>query len=87
MRLFIFLLLVKVIFLILNPFRWLVLLCSFFCAIAASIYLIVDTQLIIGNRWSSFDIDDYIVGAMCLYIDILRIFLEILRIIAILRGN
>ena len=60
--------------------------CSFFGAIAGGVYLIIDTQLIIGDgRHAQFDIDDYIWGAMCLYLDILRIFLEIfLRIFTLI---
>lgn len=43
-------------------------------------YLIFDTQYIVGgkNRKYSIDKDDYILGAMILYIDIINIFLFIL---------
>ena len=49
--------------------------------IVFSIYLIYDTQLIIGNGELKLTVDDYIFAAMNLYLDIIRIFLEILRIV------
>lgn len=49
------------------------------------IYLIIDTQLILGGkRQYSLDKDDYIMGAMILYLDIINIFLYLLEI---LKGN
>ena len=49
-----------------------------------SLYLIIDTSLITGNMKSSggvaISLDDYILGAMILYIDIIMIFLYLLRI-------
>lgn len=52
-----------------------------------SIYLVYDTQLIMGNKENKFSIDDYIVAAMMLYIDIIRLFLEILKLVAMARNN
>ena len=46
-----------------------------------SIYIIIDTQLILGNLGTKFDTDDYIFAAMTLYMDIIRLFLEILKLI------
>jgi FtsH-binding integral membrane protein len=46
-----------------------------------SIYLIFDTQLIIGNKENELSIDDYIYGALMLYLDIINLFLYILRIL------
>ena len=46
-----------------------------------SIYLVYDTQLILGKGELKLTIDDYIFAAMNLYIDIIMIFLEILRLI------
>ena len=48
-------------------------------------YLIFDTQLIIGRFSNSLSLDDYILGALMLYVDIIRIFLEILKILAALQ--
>jgi len=50
-------------------------------------YLIYDTQLIVGGDGRAFKLgpDDYIIGAMMLYIDIIRIFLYILAILRAVR--
>lgn len=61
--------------------RLLNILISVLSVIVFSIYLIFDTQLIIGKGELNLTIDDYIFAAMNLYIDIIRIFLEILRIL------
>lgn len=46
-----------------------------------SLYIIYDTQLILGNKKEMIDMDDYILGAFCLYTDIIYIFLKILEIL------
>ena len=46
-----------------------------------SLYLIYDVQLISGNHESKLDYDDYIIGALILYIDIIQIFQHILNIL------
>lgn len=45
-----------------------------------SIYIIYDTQLIMGEKSHKFSIDDYILAAMNLYLDIIQIFLYLLKI-------
>ena len=45
-----------------------------------SIYLIYDVQLISGNYENKLDYDDYIIGSMILYIDIIMLFEHILNI-------
>ena len=45
------------------------------------IYLIYDVQLLIGNKQESIDMDDYIFGSMSIYLDIINIFLHILKIL------
>ena len=52
-------------------------------AIAAvySIYLIIDTQLIFGGKNNELSLDNYIMGAAMLYIDIIQIFLQFLKIL------
>jgi FtsH-binding integral membrane protein len=45
------------------------------------IYLIYDTQLIMGSFGNAYSIDDYIIAAMMIYIDIIQIFLYLLRLI------
>ena len=52
-----------------------------------SLYLIYDTQLIIGNVGVQYSIDDYCFAALNLYIDIIYLFLKILQIIATLKGK
>ena len=44
------------------------------------IYLIYDTQLLIGKRGKKFSEDDYILAAISLYLDIIVLFLQILKI-------
>ena len=46
-----------------------------------SIYIIYDTQLIVGNGEIQLEIDEYVFAAMNLYIDIIQIFLEILKLL------
>lgn len=52
-------------------------------ALLFGIYLIYDTQLIIGGegRAASYSIDDYVLAAVNLYLDIINMFIEILKII------
>ena len=47
-------------------------------AFLASFYIIYDTQLIAGGKRFEITMDDYIIGALILYIDIIRLFLYIL---------
>jgi hypothetical protein len=46
-----------------------------------SLYLIYDTQLVMGKFGVEYSIEDYIVAAMMIYIDIIQLFLYILRMI------
>ncbi len=46
-----------------------------------SIYLIYDTQLVMGKFGNEYSIDDYIIAAMNIYIDIIQLFLYILRMV------
>lgn len=45
------------------------------------IYLIIDTQMILGGKTIELSIDDYALAAMLLYIDIIQIFLYILQLL------
>lgn len=51
-------------------------------ALLFSLYLVYDTQLIVGgdHRKFQFSVDDYAVAAICLYIDIVQLFLFILSL-------
>jgi len=46
-----------------------------------SIYLIYDTQLVMGKYGLEYQIDDYIIAALNIYLDIINIFIYILRIL------
>jgi len=50
-------------------------------AIVFSFYIIMDTQMIIGgNRQNSVGPDEYIIGALMLYLDIINLFLYLLQL-------
>lgn len=56
-----------------------------YCGIGAlvfSLYLVYNTQLIIGgnHRKHQFSVDDYAVAAICLYIDIIQLFIYMLSL-------
>ena len=61
--------------------RFISLLLSVLVITIVCLFIIYDTQMIIGEKSSQFSIDDYIFAAMVLYIDIMRLFLEILRVL------
>ena len=44
-------------------------------------YLIVDTQMIMGGKGIELSVDDYVLASMLLYIDIVQIFLYLLRLL------
>lgn len=52
-------------------------------ALLFSFYLVYDTQLIVGGKHHqfSFGVDDYVFGALTLYIDIIQIFLSLLSLL------
>ncbi len=63
---------------------WIPVLHSLYCALGAAlfgIYLVIDTQLIVDGGRYSLSLDDYITGALILYIDIIQIFLFILSLL------
>lgn len=47
----------------------------------AGLYIIYDTQLIMGDKSYGLQIDDYILGAFMLYVDIIYMFLKILELL------
>ena len=52
------------------------------CLIDFSTYIIYDTQLILGNKREKFNNNDCVLAAMCLYIDIINLFIEMVKIVA-----
>ena len=51
-----------------------------FGVIVYGLFLLIDTQLVCGGGRYELSIDDYIVGALILYLDIIMIFLELLKV-------
>ena len=52
---------------------------SILVVILISIYLLVDTQLILGGKSFQLDLDNYVFGSFILYIDIIAIFVRLVR--------
>ena len=51
-------------------------------AVIYSVYILVDTQMILGgSRHKQVQLDDYILGATVLYVDIISLFLKILQLL------
>lgn len=46
-----------------------------------SIYLLIDTQLIMGGKNKSLTLDNYVLGSVILYVDIVQLFLQILKVL------
>jgi FtsH-binding integral membrane protein len=62
---------------------WSPILNNLYCCLGVivfGIYLVIDTQLIIGGKRLEISMDDYVVGALILYMDIIQIFLFLLRL-------
>ena len=49
------------------------------CVVLFGIYLIIDIKLLMGGQTYKLFVDDYVIAAMILYMDIIMIFLYILR--------
>ena len=64
---------------------WYILVC-FLGVMTFSIYLIIDTQLIMGKCGVQFGVDDYVLAALNIYIDIVYLFIYILRIVGAARS-
>lgn len=62
--------------------QFLKLLYCFLGLILFSIYLIFDTQLVMGKYGLEYEIDDYIIAALNIYMDIIQIFIYILSILS-----
>eukprot|EP00928_Gymnodinium_smaydae_P031080 TRINITY_DN22934_c0_g1_i1.p1 TRINITY_DN22934_c0_g1~~TRINITY_DN22934_c0_g1_i1.p1 ORF type:complete len:245 (+),score=26.99 TRINITY_DN22934_c0_g1_i1:100-834(+) len=62
---------------------WLVMLYDFFGVLLFTFYIVYDTQLILGSyggHRQSFSIDDYAFAALQLYLDVINLFLHLLRL-------
>lgn len=51
------------------------------------IYLIFDTQLIVGDKKHELSLDDYVLGALFLYLDIILLFLSLLDLLNSLKNT
>ena len=49
-----------------------------FGVIVYGLLLLIDTQLVCGGGFHEFSIDDYVIGALILYLDFVMLFLHIL---------
>lgn len=70
---------------IFSIFIWSPFLTNLYCCLGVicfGIYLVIDTQLIIGGKRLELSMDDYVVGALILYIDIIQIFLYLLQLLS-----
>lgn len=45
------------------------------------VYILIDTQLILGGKNKELTLDNYVMGAMILYVDIIGLFLKILQLL------
>lgn len=61
--------------------HWVLILCCWAFLIISGLYLIVDTQQIIGGKHIELSLDDYIIAAMMLFIDFISIFIYLLQIL------
>jgi FtsH-binding integral membrane protein len=56
-------------------------------AVLYSAYILIDTQIILGRGKTKLNLDNYVLGAILLYIDIIGLFLEILKLIGNRRSD
>jgi FtsH-binding integral membrane protein len=69
------------IFLFFSRSRALELLVSLAFTVIFSIYIVVDTQIILGNKKLALSYDDYIIGSLTLYTDIISLFLRLVQLL------
>lgn len=69
---------------IITGIGWLMTLWLVLGVVLFSFYLVYDTQLIVGGKHQqyAFTVDDYVLAALCLYLDIINIFMYILQLTA-----
>ena len=54
---------------------------SWALGIVYTIYLLVDTQMILGGKNKNLTLDNYALGAIIIYTDIIQLFLQILKVL------
>lgn len=56
-------------------------------AVLFSIYLVFDVQMLMGDKKRALSPDDYVLGAITIYLDIINIFLNLLALIGFAKGR
>lgn len=54
---------------------------AFAIGVIYCVYILIDTQLILGGKNKELTLDNYVMGAMILYVDIIGLFLKILQLL------
>lgn len=62
---------------------WLYVLYGWIAVILFSIFIIYDTQIIAGGRYGELTYDDYVIGSLLLYIDIIGLFMYLLSLLGL----
>jgi len=65
--------------------QWTPVMQTFYCSLGIfvfGLYLIIDTQLVMGHKSFSISMDDYVIAALLIYIDIIQLFLYILSLLS-----
>lgn len=68
-----------------NPIAYLIY--SSLTALLFCVYLVFDTQLVLGRFENSYSLDDAYMAALQLYTDIIQIFIQLIRILGMLQNN
>jgi len=70
---------------IMSFFTWSPFLTNLYCSLGVilfGIYLVFDTRMIVGGDRLKLSLDDYVIGALILYIDIIQIFLYLISLLS-----
>jgi len=54
---------------------------SLIASMLSGLYLVYDIKMIMGNDRRKIGVDDYMLASVMIYLDIIRIFLEILKFV------
>lgn len=60
---------------------FLVMVAAAICSVVYSVYILIDTQQILGGKKREVALDDYVMGAVILYVDIIGLFLKLLQLL------
>ena len=60
---------------------------TYFSLLLFSVYLIYDVQLVVGDKEKKFSEDDYILAALNIYLDIINIFIQLLKMFGTRNNN